>query len=207
MQQLVKIPLGPVTGYAIVPTCALVLLIGYELYLKREYIVGKWYCFIGGLLTYLLIHIALFKCQMLLYYRDINARHVFSWDSTFAIIGALSLCICIMSIKINIKIIQNIICFIADKTYYIYLIHIVTFFKLDGRGVRKWLQDKYCRPEYGFWGELAYTVGYVLIIFIVSLVVVSIIKWVMFGIKKLFGLLICKIKQIFLNNKEEFDNI
>lgn len=183
IQKLYAFPWGESRIYALVPDAILIVLIGYEIYQKKNFFEGKWYAFIGGLTMYLLSHIALFKAQMTLYYRDINSRHVFSWQSIFAIIGAVSITICILSIKSECRIIKNIVCFMGDKTYYIYLIHGVVFHRLDKIGIREKLLEINCSTPSTFKGELAYTLEYVVIIFMVSMIVSAIIKGIIHLIK------------------------
>lgn len=167
IQKVYEFPFGAVKGFTVVTSPVLLCLIGHELYKVREKLRGNAFTLIGGLVLYLVTHAALTFFQLLLYRRDYTIGHVFSWDSSFAILGALGMIVFCLSIDIRGKWLGNAVVFIGKNTFYVYIIHMAVIRKLNTMGV----QDKVLRMLEGVkYGELWYTLSYMLFVFGLSLV-------------------------------------
>ena len=181
LQKIIILPLGKVGGYTIIPTYILLILTGYELYERREAIQSnKKYGFIG-IVMYFLAHAALTFLQIMLYKRDYNTGHVFSWDSSFAIIGAVGLSVFCLSLSIERRMTQKIIRFLGKYTFPVYLVHLLVIRKANSSLIWKKL---FALSERGIFGELCYTVIAIFYVFLISLVVVTLVNMVVALIKK-----------------------
>ena len=164
------VPLGNwhVNWYSIVPSALLIVLIGFELYQLRPHMLGKNKIALFGLLLYIAAHILLTFFQIVMYKRDYNAGHVFSWDSMFAIAGAIGMTLAALSLNVKSVSLQNAIRFIGGNTFTIYLIHMLIINKLGSLGVPAFLLAFF--GSSGF-GECAYTLFLSFFVFAISLAI------------------------------------
>lgn len=172
IQKVFTFPVGKVAGYSIVPSAVFLVLLGYEIYEKREMFTGNKKTMLGGLGLYLCAHVLLTTLQIILYKRDYMIGHVFSWDSSFAVLGAVGMLFFIFSFDIKGNLLQNIILFIGRNTFYIYLIHLAVICKMDTKGFRQMLLDRFGS---GWKGEAAYTIVYMICVFLISLLISALI--------------------------------
>lgn len=157
-----------------------IVILGYEIYQKREILYDNKKLFLCGIVIYLTAHVLLTFFQLVLYKRDYTIGHVFSWDSTFAILGAVGLTISVFSIEFKSGRLEKIVCYIEKNTFYIYLIHFLVIKKLDSLGFGKWLLFKSGNAAVG---EVVYTLCYIIVVFGISLIISSMIEMVKFIIR------------------------
>ena len=117
MQKIVSFDWGTITWYSIIPMSIFIVILGYEIYQKRGSLYGNKKLFLCGIVLYLTAHALLTFFQLVLYKRDYTIGHVFSWDSTFAILGAVGLTISVLSIEFKSDRLEKIICYIGKNTF------------------------------------------------------------------------------------------
>ena len=127
MQKIVSFDWGTITWYSIIPMSIFIVILGYEIYQKRGSLYGNKKLFLCGIVLYLTAHALLTFFQLVLYKRDYTIGHVFSWDSTFAILGAVGLTISVLSIEFKSDRLEKIICYNRKK----YILHISYPFSCD----------------------------------------------------------------------------
>lgn len=167
---LINIPLNV---YSFIDTSVLLGLIGYEINYRKDLIKEKSMIKWISLATFIAINYIRFIAQKNLYIADSNNGSYISWDSIFGIIGATTLFVHIYSWNFNRfnEKIKNIIKYISDKTFMIYLFHVIVYFKFNSMGI----QNNYmrmCTDNKTVVGDVLYSFGYPLLIFMVTLLCV-----------------------------------
>lgn len=165
--------IGALKVFRLVDREILYVLLGYELFVHKDKIKGNKKIFVFAILTFLLINFIRYKIEVqymvMKSFTDIVGRESFiGWrDTCISIISGLSIFMAIYSLKVNCEKLNNIITWIADKTFGIYLIHYLIIAKVD--------LYKFETIE-KFYEELIYLLVGVTITFIISLLVVALLK-------------------------------
>lgn len=173
IQQIIHFDWGYTTWYSILPNAVFIVLLGYEIFQVRTQCLGNKKILVAGLLLYLIIHFILSYFQILLYKRDYTTGHVFSWDSSFAILGATGLTLFSFSINFRSNFAKKTITYLGANTFYIYLIHMLIIGKLSSCGFSNLL---YSNCGNSAIGNIIYTIIYTLLVFIISLVLSTAIE-------------------------------
>lgn len=163
----------PLNVYSFIDISVLLGLIGYEINYRKELIkeksVIKWI----SLAAFIGINYIRFIAQKNLYITDSNNGSYINWDSIFGIIGATTLFVHIYSWNFNrlSEKIKNIMKYISDKTFMIYLFHVIVYFKFNSMGIQNSF-IKVCTDNKTLIGDVIYSFSYPLLIFTVTLVCV-----------------------------------
>lgn len=173
IQRFITLPFGNLSTYNIIGNEILYVLLGYELFVHKDKIrKNKKVCLIS-LVTFFVVNIIRYKVEMqymiINHFTDILGRENFlDWNYTFInIISALSLFTFLYSFEIKNEKLSKIILWISDKTFGIYLIHYLIIAKVD----------LYKFEKYGkFSQELIYMALGLIITFVVSIIIVTVIK-------------------------------
>lgn len=148
---------------------------------KNSFFIINMLIFILSLAVYIGIFYALFKTQCA-YYLSINGAYVYtSWLSTYALLMTTFFVIMIYDIDFDMILstkIKKVVCYIAEKTLGIYLIHYLFVTKFISIG----FQSIFANNLNHLYQHFIYHIVYTAIIFIISFITVVIIEW----IKKLF---------------------
>lgn len=151
---------------------------------KQKLVISKPLLLIG-IALYIISFITLFFTQCA-YYINVNNDYVYtSWLSTFSLIMTTGFIIVVYSINFERFFNDNIskaICFIASKTFGIYLVHYPIVTKLFVLGVQSTLKQNY---KY-IWQHIFYHIYYSLFIFIISFIIVCIVDYIVAIVVKIF---------------------
>lgn len=111
------------TPYYLLPVAMVYVLMGHEIYENKDKIKKNYkltIIFIVIMIISLIIRLAL---QINLFKREPNNNSYCYWSTGFAFINTLSIVMILLSLEIKNKTISNIISFIGQRTFVIYLIH------------------------------------------------------------------------------------
>ena len=166
--------IGEIRTFELVGREILYVLFGYELFVHKDKIKNNKKLFLLSSIVFVLINIIRYKVEqhymVINHYYNIVGREIFiEWQySTITMISSISL-FCLLYSIINIKseTINKIIMFVSNKTFGIYLIHYLLLAKVD-----LYKFDKLGK----LYQELVYLIFSVSITFIVSLLIVTVIK-------------------------------
>lgn len=174
IQRFVILPeIGALKVFRLVDREILYVLLGYELFVHKDKIKGNKKIFVFAILTFLLINFIRYKIEVqymvINSFTDIVGRESFiGWrDTCISIISGISIFIAIYSLKISSEKINNIITWIADKTFGIYLIHYLIIAKVDLYKFE--IFEK-------FYEEIIYLFVGTLLTFILSILIVFILR-------------------------------
>ena len=179
----------PLNVYSLVDTSILLGTIGFEIRCNKNVIKGNFRIRIASLIIFMGTNFFRFVAQKKLYSIDINNGCYINWDSIFGIVGATAIFCFIYSWgfdNINTRV-KNMIMFISNRTFTIYLFHVIIYFKCSSIG----LQDKFikfCSGKNIYFVDLVYSLIYPLFIFIITLII-SILLYVCINAIK------CKVRQ------------
>lgn len=190
IQRFVTLPvIGYINILTIIPTEILYVLLGYELFTYKDKIKNNKKICIFSLIGYIVINLLRYKIEMqymvLNYLTDIVGRENFmEWKYTcINIISGLCLFMFLYSFEIKNKNISNIILWISNKTFGIYLIHYLILAKID--------LYKFEKIE-KFVFELAYLAIGLIVTLVLSIVIVVILEKIKNVIIKMFKFLYTK---------------
>lgn len=166
--------IGEIRTFELVGREILYVLFGYELFVHKDKIKNNKKLFLLSSIVFVLINIIRYKVEqhyMVInhYYNIVGRENFIEWQySTITMISSISL-FCLLYSIINIKseTINKIIMFVSNKTFGIYLIHYLLLAKVD-----LYKFDKLGK----LYQELVYLIFSVSITFIVSLLIVTVIK-------------------------------
>ncbi len=147
---------------------------------KKARIIGAIMVIIGNIIRVIAQY---FACKY-----DINNQVFLSWGYGFTYITAIGLAIFVLSLDFKRTKVNNIILFLAYKTYYIYLIHWCVMEKL--KIVSENIFNLLGKNEMSFLGENIYTIINICMVFIISLILATIVEFTCKLIKKA----ICDVK-------------
>lgn len=179
IQRFITLPIGTINVFEMVNPDILYVILGYELFVNKDKIKNNKKICIIALIGFALVNAIRYKIEMkymvINNFYDIVGRESFvDWRHTsLNIISALSMFIAVYSFNIKNERISNIINWIADKTFGIYLIHYLLLAKID-----LYKFDKIGTIVY----ELIYLAIGVVVIFVASLFIVCLLR----KIKELF---------------------
>lgn len=173
IQRFVTLPIGEINIYNIIGNEILYVLLGYELFVNKDKIrKNKKVCLIS-LVVFCIINVIRYKVEMeymiINHFTDILGRENFlDWSYTFFnVISAMSLFMFLYSFEIKNETLSKIILWISDKTFGIYLIHYIILVKVD-----LYKFEKIGKVVF----ELIYLASAVIITFVVSLIIVALLK-------------------------------
>lgn len=196
IQRFVTIPnIGAINILSLIPTEILYVLLGYELFAHKDKIKNNKKLCIISLIGYVGINLLRYKIEMqymvLNYLTDIVGRENFmEWKYTsINIISGLFLFMFLYSFEIKNKKLSNIILWISNRTFGIYLVHYLILAKVD--------LYKFEKIE-KFIFELAYLAIGLIFTLILSIVIVVILENIKKFIVRLFKLLK---KKLLVENK------
>lgn len=174
IQRFIVLPeIGFLQVFNIVDRSILYVLLGYELFVHKDKIKGSKKVFIISSTIFLFINFIRYKIEVqymvLNSFTDIVGRETFiGWkDTCISIISGISIFMAIYSLQINNEKINKIINWIADKTFGIYLIHYLIIAKVDLYKFE--IFEK-------FYEEIIYLIIGVTATFILSLLIVALLK-------------------------------
>ena len=182
IQRFYIIPgIGKIRVLELVDREILYVLFGYELFINKDKISNNKKVFYLSSVIFILINVIRYKVEqhyMVInsFYNIIGRENFIEWQySIISMISSVSLfCLIYSGLTIKSKKLKSIILFISNKTFGIYLIHYIILAKVD-----LYKFDKLGRlPE-----ELIYLFLSILITFISSLAIVTIIKQIPIFIK------------------------
>ena len=182
IQRFYIIPgIGKIRVLELVDREILYVLFGYELFINKDKISNNKKVFYLSSVIFILINVIRYKVEqhyMVInsFYNIIGRENFIEWQySIISMISSVSLfCLIYSGLTIKSKKLKSIILFISNKTFGIYLIHYIILAKVD-----LYKFDKLGRlPE-----ELIYLFLSILITFISSLAIVTIIKQISIFIK------------------------
>lgn len=191
IQRFITIPnIGAINILSLIPTEILYVLLGYELFAHKDKIKNNKKLCIISLIGYVGINLLRYKIEMqymvLNYLTDIVGRENFmEWKYTsINIISGLFLFMFLYSFEIKNKKLSNIILWISNRTFGIYLVHYLILAKVD--------LYKFEKIE-KFIFELAYLAIGLIFTLILSIVIVVILENIKKFIVRLFKLLKMKL--------------
>lgn len=178
--------------YLFMPAVMMVL-IGYEIYLKKDIIYGNILIRISAILIAFLTQSIRYYMQINLYNQDLNKNDLCFWETTFSVVFATAIIIFILSFKISNVKLQECLSYVGSRTFVIYLIHPLVFYYLDSRGFTEWIfglinKETNLEQELTMWNEFVYISLRICIVFIISLVGAIIIHSAYMMIKKTIGI-------------------
>ena len=176
--------------YSFFDTSILLGIIGFEISCKRNSIKGNLVIRFVSLLTFIAINFARLVAQENLYFIDTNNSTYLNWDSIFGILCATAAFCFLYSWNFdNISIrTKKMIKFISDRTFIIYLFHVIVYFKCSSMG----LQGKFiqlCSQRLNIIGDTIYSVLYPLFIFVITFVISMLVSLFIKMIKSKFRLI------------------
>ena len=180
VQKVVELPLGPV-GFSVVSEPILIVLLGYELYRKKEYIKNNKIIRICGLCLYFVLHICAYLVGI--FFLENGSAQSMGWNSLLAICEAMALATFVLSFEFQNLYVQKIIVFIGKNTFYIYLVHWIVMTKLNS--VKVWILNNSLSFANNGFGELLYTLIFSTVVYLISLIIAIFINFV---IKKSYDL-------------------
>ena len=186
VQKFVVIPDFALNLFTMVDTVILYVLFGYELFINKDKIKNNKKLCVISLALFAFINVVKYKLEMqymvMNNFYDIVGRSSFlEWKFTsLNIISSICLFMALYSFTIKSEKISNIITWLSDKTFGVYLIHYLLIAKVD-----LYKFDKYGKLT----EELIYLVLSILITFVSSVLIVWLLKKISAlcgnGIKKL----------------------
>ena len=112
----------------------LLVLIGNEIYQRKEKLKSNRKIALISAILLVFLEIIRLIAQYKLYERGLNNNQFITWHSSFACVGATLISMIFLSISIKNEKIQNIISYIGERTFVVYLIHpmIIQYFNSHG---------------------------------------------------------------------------
>ena len=152
---------------------------GHIRYKNRDKLRFKFSPFVW-LLLFGLVIVVRWRLQMILYVHS-GSNHFLFWYTSFGLICSSCLLLFVLhtfrpSAENWIK---RAICFIGKKTYPIYLMHMCIYHLLQRFGVEKKLYQLTVENHSGVLGELLFTAGITLAVFIVGFIIAFILDFIM----------------------------
>ncbi len=186
-QRFYTLPIvGKINILTIIPKEIMYVLLGYELFTYKDKIKHNKKICIISLVGYVLINLIRYRTEMfymvLNYFTDIVGRPNFmEWRYTsLNVLSGIFLFVFLYSFEIKNNTLSKILIWVSDKTFGIYLIHYLVLAKID--------LYKFEKIE-KFIFELLYLAVGLIITFVISIIIVTIIKYInqffMKSIKKL----------------------
>lgn len=180
VQALYMLPCGEITVHEIFPTPQLLCLIGYRIYIEKDKIKNNKKCRIFGLLGMLVANTIRFFAQYDLLKKDVNNEYFYYWRTAVGCAFTISFILFFLSFDMKNRNIKIIINYIGAQTFFIYLIHMLTYA----------IVDKYFGREniIQFWGDgtkglIIYCIMYPIIIFGIALGIKSTRDLICYGLK------------------------
>ena len=174
IQRFAQLPeIGILKVFNIVDRSILYVLLGYELFVHKDKLKGNKKVFLLSNIVFMFINFIRYKIEVqymvINSFTDIVGRETFiGWkDTCISIISGISMFMAIYSLQINNEKLNKIITWIADKTFGIYLIHYLIIAKVDLYKFE--IFEK-------FYEEIIYLILGVTATFIVSLLIVALLK-------------------------------
>ena len=174
IQRFAQLPeIGILKVFNIVDRSILYVLLGYELFVHKDKLKGNKKVFLLSTIVFMFINFIRYKIEVqymvINSFTDIVGRETFiGWkDTCISIISGISMFMAIYSLQINNEKLNKIITWIADKTFGIYLIHYLIIAKVDLYKFE--IFEK-------FYEEIIYLILGVTATFIVSLLIVALLK-------------------------------
>ena len=165
--------------YGILTVPAMMTVAGYTIYARREQLkenrkVG--WLFLGGAVVIELIR---WRLQLLLSANDVSNTIYLMYNTSFAFIVTVCVTIFIMTLDIKSNQLKKVLTITGKKTFAIYLIHYPILCFLDARGFGDALINTLTGSSamIGNFGELAYILIRIFVIFSVSLFITLIPGW------------------------------
>ena len=186
IQRFVTLPIGTIKSFEMIDLDILYVLLGYELFVHKDKIKNNKKVFLFSSLVFVAINVIRYKIEMnymvLNNFYDIAGRASFvDWKCTILnIFSATAMFMAIYSFDIKNEKIGNVINWVADKTFGIYLIHYLLLAKID-----LYKFDKIGNFAY----ELIYLAVGLVVIFALSLLIVCLLRGVKNTILKLCNIL------------------
>lgn len=168
VQKLYSLPTGTINLFSFLSIPASMCISGHLLWQYRSKIENNRLISLIAAFVFAAINVLRYFFQLKIYSVDINDIHFFYWNTSLGWGAALSLICFFLSLKIKKNALVN---YIGSKTYVIYLLHVMVYTYLDGRGIRGQMLE--LMVKYGIVGELAYDVLYSCLIFLVCLIIIS----------------------------------
>lgn len=184
------LPVGRIVTYSVIGTSVMQMLIGYELYIRKEFFVGKKALVAAGIGIFLICNVIRCFLQYRLYGLDLNNSSLLFWSTGFGTLCSAAIVVVGLSLDLRMmnEKIQRLISRLGSMTFGIYLIHSAVIIKLNSFGVGAVLERIYQCGTSGFVGAALYTVTWILIVFVLSVFIICIIRFGRGIIKKMFDM-------------------
>lgn len=189
VQRFVTLPIGEAKVFEMLDMDVLYVLFGYELFLHKDKIKNNKKLCIISVIAFAVTNIIRYKLEMQYminnHFYEIAGRVSFvEWRYTaLNIVSAIAAFMAIYSFDIKNEKLSNIINWVADKTFGIYLVHYLLLAKID-----LYKFDKIGKLAY----EIIYLVVGLIVIFTLSLLITCLLKWICKLISKGANRLIAK---------------
>ena len=175
VQRFVTLPIGEAKVFEMLDMDVLYVLFGYELFLHKDKIKNNKKLCIISVIAFAVTNILRYKLEMQYminnHFYEIAGRVSFvEWRYTaLNIVSAIAAFMAIYSFDIKNEKLSNIINWVADKTFGIYLVHYLLLAKID-----LYKFDKIGKLAY----EIIYLVVGLIVIFTLSLLITCLLKWI-----------------------------
>ena len=165
--------------YEILTVPAMMAVTGYTIYARREQLKGNrkvGWLFFGVAAAIELIR---WRLQFILLTDNVGNTYYLMWNTSFAFIVSVCVVIFIMTLDIKQNWVNKMLTIVGKKTFAVYLIHYPIQCFLDARGFGGALIDTFTGSSamIGNFGELAYILIRIFVIFSISLFISFIPSW------------------------------
>lgn len=176
IQALSVVPLiGSVRFYSIIDPSIFQILLGYEIYTNfKSRITGNLRVRFGGLAIFLGGNVLRCAIQYFAFTADQKNDHFVFWNTVFGTVCAMGLVLFVLSFNFKREKPVSVIRFIASKTYYIYLVHVLVYTKLNSLGIRNKLLVALGGDQASWLAEYLFTAAYVLLVFTIAFVIATV---------------------------------
>lgn len=185
IQKIIEFPIG-IKPIVFLITPAIISLLGYELYQKRDNLQMHqilWSC--GGISLYILGHIVGILVHIHILQNNLDVR--FAWDSIISIISSSGLVIVFLSASIKKQKISELIIYISSRCYLIYLIHYSIIIKLKSLSVYDYIYKNIVGDTPKFFYELLFTIAITLMVYFFSFLISDIILRIVGSIRNRYA--------------------
>ena len=181
IQLFTELPVGRILTYSVVSTSVMQMLIGYEIFIYRDWFRNKTYLTVAGLAVFLFGNLARCYFQYGLFMEDSSNNLLLFWQSGFGTLCAVALIVAGLSTNLERlnEHVRNLICWIGGRTFGIYLIHTAVITKLGSYGLGVFLENVFQCSISGIFGIALYTFVWMVLVFMISLAAVGILQMVM----------------------------
>jgi len=189
IQRFYVLPVGRIASFELISRELIYVIIGYELFIRRDKIKGNKKAFFIGMLGFVLVNILRYKLENMYmvinnYYEIYGRENFIEWNyNSLAFFSSTFFFVAVYSLPITKMWFKKVLVWLSDKTFGIYLVHYMLIAKVD----------LYKFDKLGYlYQELIYLFVSIIVTFTASTLIVWIIKLIKKLIKKCFCKLVPK---------------